>query len=142
VINQRSHYILAEREERRRRRLGLPATVIASFVAVFTFAKPSSTIVYVVGGLATISAMLIAAQTYLGPAEAARQHHQAGVEFGTLKRKFDLLLLRDDQETLHGLEALYPELDQLAQTSRIIPDRVYRKARAEIERSGPSYVGR
>jgi hypothetical protein len=135
-INQRAHYMLAEREEKRRRALGIPATALAAFVAGFTFSEPKGAAIYIIGGCATLTAVLIAIQTFLNPAEAARQYHAAGIEFGGLKRRFDLLLLRGDgPNVLTGLEKLYPELDRLAKTSPIIPDDMYEKARAEVESS-------
>jgi hypothetical protein len=99
--------------------------------------------IYVIGGFATVGAILVAVQTFLDPAEAARQYHSAGIEFGVLRRRFDLLLLRGDgPDFLGNLEPLYPELDRLARTSPIIPDKTYEKARAEVARSEPGDVGR
>jgi hypothetical protein len=133
VINSRAHYMLSERYDRQRRWLGVPATAITAFVAGFTFAEVQGVAVYVIGGLATLGATLIAVQTFLNPTESARRHHAAGIEFGILRRKLDLLLIRGDgAEILTDLERLYSELDRLASVSPTIPDSVYEKARREI----------
>lgn len=142
-VNSRAHYMLAERHERRRRLLGVPATSLSALVAAFTFSETGGVSANLIGGLATVVGVLVAIQTFLDPGEAARQHREAGIAYGSLRRRFDLLLLGGDgPDMLDRLAALYPDLDGLAKVSPTIPDSVYRRARDEAEHFEAGTVGR
>jgi hypothetical protein len=134
IINCRAHYLAAEQQERLRVRLGAPATIIAAVVAAFSFATPGGVWVYVIGGSATVGAVLVGLQTFLNLSDRARNHRAAGIQFGAVRRRFDLALMRGDgPHVIAALETLYPELNEIAETSPMIPDRFYHKAAREIE---------
>jgi len=136
LINCRAHYMAAEHQERLRVRLGAPATIIAAVVAAVTFATPSGAWVYVIGGVATVGAGLVGLQTFLNLSDKVRDHRAAGVRFGAVRRRFDLALMDGDGPHITvALETLYPELNDIAQASPMIPDRFYKKAAGEIERA-------
>jgi hypothetical protein len=137
VINQRAHYIIAERREHLRLLLGIPATVIAAIVASVTLAQPTGSWVYLIGAVATVGAILVGLQTFLKPEERAREHRAAGIEYGAISRQFDLAIASGDgPHILEALETLYPELDRIARASPVIPDRFYRTAQREVETTG------
>jgi hypothetical protein len=142
VINQRAHYIIAERKEHLRLLLGVPATVIAAIVAALTVARPTGSWVYVIGAVATVGAILVGLQTFLKPEERAREHRAAGIEYGTIGRQFDLAIAQGDgPHILETLETLYPELDRIARASPVIPDKPYRTAQREVEATGTTGRG-
>jgi hypothetical protein len=67
----------------------------------------------VVGSVSILNAVLSGLQTFLNYPVLAEKHHQAGIRFGSLRRKMDEVLLGSDDEIAAGLTALREEWDEL-----------------------------
>jgi hypothetical protein len=102
-IASRAHYMLARRNGVAHRALGVTAVALTSGVAGFAFAQPGRTMTYILGAISTIAAAVAAVQTVLNLAEIARRHQEAGIEYAALRRRFDLMLLGESDDTLADL---------------------------------------
>ena len=139
------HYTAGKRTARRHNLLGLPVVIMTSVVGTSIFATLSSTPTTtwkILTGLVSLSATVLAAvQTFFRFSEQAEKHKAAGANYGTLRRQFDVFLLRyaqDDSsprnQALLELQALAERLGQLAKDSPDLSDRLYDDA---MRRVGP-----
>jgi len=102
---------------RRGRWLGVPATAISVIVGTTVFASLGESthqgLLLVVGTVSILNAVLSGLQTFLNYPVLAEKHHQAGIRFGSLRRKMDEVLLGTDEEIAAALTGLREEWDEL-----------------------------
>jgi MFS family permease len=140
--SNRGHYVAAERVERRGSALGIASAGLGIVVATSIFAtlqaSPSSGWRIAAGILAAAAAVLAAMETFLGYGKRAAEHRSAGAAYGRLRREFDVFLLefataKDRRILLSNLEELRRRMDELGETSSLIPPRSYKAAMRQIE---------
>jgi hypothetical protein len=143
LLNRAAHYGAAKIANQRHVLLGAPATLISTIVGTAIFASlngnPDNSIKIFTGLIALLGAALSALQTFFKFSELAEKHRLAGANYGDIKRKFDLFLLKyglsdhpPESEAVAELAKLAEVLSRLAQESPDIPDAAYREA-IEIE---------
>lgn len=102
---------------RRGRYFGVPATAVSVIVGTTVFAAMSEStnqrLLLIVGTVSILNAVLSGLQTFLNYPVLAEKHHQAGIRFGSLRRKMDEALLGNDQEIAAALTGLREEWDEL-----------------------------
>jgi len=127
------HDLAARRCDQQRYLLGIPATVISAIVGTTVFATlqespGSTTMQFLIGSLAIITAILASLQSFLNLGARAERHRIAGVKYkavirhleqlgiGTISRmKLDAPLLNDVRQSLDALEEEMP----------VVPPRIY-----------------
>jgi hypothetical protein len=102
---------------RRGRYFGVPATAVSVIVGTTVFAAMSEStnqrLLLIVGTVSILNAVLSGLQTFLNYPVLAEKHHQAGIRFGSLRRKMDAILLGTDEEIAAALTGLREEWDEL-----------------------------
>lgn len=146
----RAHYLCAEESEHWNHVLGIPAIVTGVGVGSAILGAPSDeavSVARVILGVLSISAGVITSlQTFFQFSQRARQHRVAGAEYGALMRRIEVLRLRfaplpgapaagtqsDARDSaIREIDTVREKLDEIAQTSPIIPDRVWQLAEDE-----------
>lgn len=120
------HFLASHRYARYNYTIGIPAIVFTTAVGTSLFASLSMKSIAViatviVGTVSMVAAILSSLQTFLGFSERADRHRDAGVKYGTMGRKMELLL--NENTMPKGAEALElkKDLDDLAAACPKIP---------------------
>jgi MFS family permease len=141
----RGHYIAAERAEARGRLLGVISASLGAIVGTSIFAtlQETPTIGWRIaaGLLTTIAAVLTALLTFLDYAKRAAEHRSAGAAYGRLRREFDAFFLElgtisDRGESLGRLSDLRTRIDDLGESSPLIPRRSYKTGLTQVGQGG------
>jgi hypothetical protein len=143
LMNRAAHYRAAKIANQRHIFLGVPATLISTAVGTAIFASlnenPDNSLKIFAGLISLLGAAISALQTFFKFSELAEKHRLAGANYGDVKRKLDLFLLKygaighpAESEAVAELTQIAETLSRLAQESPDIPDGAYRKA-TEIE---------
>jgi hypothetical protein len=136
----RAHYLAAERALRTHKLLGAPAIVLSSIVGTSIFATVNSSPAIgwkiAAGLIAILAAVFTALQSFFKLSETAETHRAAGAEYGALRRRLDLFLIRIAESKNYEVDQALSELDQihkamraLALQSATVPPWAYQKAR-------------
>lgn len=122
----KSHFLASHRYSRYNYLIGVPTILLTTAVGTSIFASLSVTTRSVEATVATgfvsmAAAILSSLQTFLGFAERADRHRDAGVKYGTVGRNMELLINEDVMPTGPEAARLKRELDDLAASSPKIP---------------------
>ena len=139
LMNRAAHYRAAKIANQGHVLLGAPATLISTIVGTAIFASlngnPNNSVKIFAGLISLLGAALSALQTFFKFSELAEKHRLAGANYGDVKRKLELFLLRyessehpAESEAIADLVQLAGVLSRLAKESPDIPDAAYRKA--------------
>lgn len=139
LMNRAAHYRAAKIANQRHVLLGAPATLISTIVGTAIFASlndnPDNSFKIFAGLISLLGAALSALQTFFKFSELAEKHRLSGANYGDVKRKLDLFLIKygsdehpPESEAVVELSELAEVLSRLAQESPDIPDIAYQKA--------------
>jgi hypothetical protein len=130
-----AHYFAAERNSRKNQWLGIPVTALTALVATSIFGTLSQkeTILWLsilTGGFSVAAVILSSLQTFLRYSEIAQEHRSAAVAYESMRRNFDLFLLKyrssDNREAaLADLQKLSGNLDSISEKAPTVSDAVY-----------------
>jgi hypothetical protein len=145
--HNRAHYLAAKQAERMNTWLGVPVVVTTTAVGTTIFStlsgNPDVRLKIGAGLLSLLAAVMASLQTFFKFSERQQKHLQAGAQYGALRRRLEIFLLRyqDDQnhhreEVLHELESLLEEVMQLERESPNPPDYIYDYAKRELPFNG------
>ena len=137
--NRAAHYRAAKLANQKHMLLGVPAIVTSTAVGTAIFASlndnPSNTIKVLAGTVSLLGATLSALQTFFKFSELAERHRVAGAEYGDVKRRLDLFLVKYgskdlsfEAEAIEKLAEIVDLLSKLAKESPDVPDAAYRLA--------------
>ena len=120
------HFLASHRYSRYNYMIGIPTILFTTVVATSVFASLSTEsrsviAVVVIGFVSIVAAILSSLQTFLGFAERADRHRDAGVKYGTIGRTMELLLNENALPAGPEAATLKKELDDLAAASPKIP---------------------
>jgi hypothetical protein len=120
------HFLASHRYSKYNYMIGIPTIVVTTVVGTSVFASLSTESRAVVATLAIgfvsiMAAILSSLQTFLGFPERADRHRDAGVKYGTIGRKMELLINENAMPNGAEAAALKKELDDLAAASPKIP---------------------
>ena len=120
-------------------KLGIPAIIFAAIVGTSVFATLQSKVEIwaqiLVGILSVFAAVLTSLQTFLKSEEKAAKHRTAAVEYGTIKRQIDELLLGgkiSDDLLQDQIRRIRERLDDLSRDVPIVPRKIWTKATETI----------
>jgi hypothetical protein len=138
--NGRGHYNAAQAAIWKNRSLGALSAFIsaaAGSTLLSTQGNSSTLVVLLAGGAGLLVSALAGLQTFLKYGELAAEHQAAGRRFAALRREFDILILRLDQEDefsaqVELLAGLKQNWDQVSMESPLIPAWADRKAVREL----------
>jgi hypothetical protein len=145
----RAHYLAADHCLRLNKLFGIPVIIITAVVGTTIFGtlehNPNLGLKILAGVVSLLGTVLAALQTTLGFAQTAEKHKAAGEAYRSLQRKFEMFELKyrpagpDKRDTaISELEALVDKLQELPKSFPSVPDRYYKKAKAEEE---PKQIG-
>jgi len=145
----RAHYLAADYYARLNKLLGIPVIVITAAVGTSIFGTfehhPNARAKIVAGIVSLMGSVLAALQTTLGFAQMAEKHKAAGEAYRSLQRRFEMFELKfrpaalDKREpAISELATLVDKLQELPKAFPSVPDRQFRKAKAEEE---PKQIG-
>lgn len=139
-VTQKAHYLTTEHFRRRHYWLGIPAIVLSTAVGTSVFAtlqkRELNPWLQVAVGLASVLAAVLAGlQTFFGYSERAEKHRTAGARYGALGRELEAMLATTEPIADEAVADLRKRLDALALEAPNNPERIYRKAGPEVERS-------
>ena len=120
------HFLASHRYSRYNYMIGIPTILFTTVVGTSVFASLSTksisvTATVVIGFVSIMAAILSSLQTFLGFSERADRHRDAGVKYGTIGRKMELMLNENAMPDGPEAAALKKEADDLAATSPRIP---------------------
>jgi hypothetical protein len=120
------HFLASHRYSRYNYMIGIPTILFTTVVGTSIFASLSTEsrsvlATVVIGFVSIMAAILSSLQTFLGFSERADRHRDAGVKYGTIGRKMELLLNENVMPDGPEAVALKKEVDDLAAASPKIP---------------------
>lgn len=120
------HFLASHRYSRYNYWIGIPTIMFTTVVGTSIFASLSMdsrsvTATIVIGFVSIMAAILSSLQTFLGFPERADRHRDAGIKYGTIGRKMELLLNENEMPDGPDAVALKKELDDLGAASPKIP---------------------
>lgn len=130
-----AHSRSAARFADRNRWLGVPAVLLATIAGGSGLSTLGSTDAWVswVAGLSGVGAAALAsAQTFLNDDARAEQHRRFAAAYGDLRRRLDLLLAADPDDTTATLEEVRVAWDALNRDAPSTPDRIHVSAKNSI----------
>ncbi len=142
-----AHHLAAESASRKNTWLGVVVVVFTSVVGTSIFASlsdvaPSRGWELATGSVSLLAAVLAALQTFFQFAELAQKHLAAASEYLTMRRKFDLFLVRQElkgphnsEQELEKLEQLLEELENITKKAPVLSDSLYSKGKAKVMQS-------
>lgn len=139
------HYRTATVNEQRHACLTAIGVILSAVVGTSIFAQWSQKYPTVLGIAAMSAAAVSAVQGSSKLAERAKEHRDAGADYGRIRRKVDLLRLRLEandvtrEKGLAELEEIADALSSLAKQSRALSDRQYNAAVKNFDRDHPEY---
>jgi hypothetical protein len=149
LYSSKGHYAAADRWRSVHLWIGVPTaflTALAGLVIVGGPAEVKGVSVDVVFGLVAITgAVSTAVMTFLGPEKRSTSHQYAADRYNALKgraRRFceiDVHRSFTDEELANRLEVLVKERDELNQSSPLISQRAYQKAKESIDEGQATY---
>jgi hypothetical protein len=136
-----AHYVCAKNLEGLNLKFGLPTVILSTIVGTSVFASlDSSTDNWIklgLGLLSITSAVLASLQTFLGYAARAEKHKTAAVKYGALRREIKEVLdfcSESEPVTKEFMNNLRKRWDAIDSETPTVPEKVYRKAIAEVVR--------
>jgi hypothetical protein len=122
----KSHFLASHRYARYNYLIGVPTIALTAIVGTSVFASLSTTTKQVaatvaIGAISMTAALLSSLQTFLGFAERADRHRDAGVKYGVIGRLMELILDENALPDDTAAKSLKKELDDLAASSPKIP---------------------
>lgn len=147
--NGRGHYKAAEAALRKHRMVG-GLTALLSAGAGSTLLSSSGDLPRVIAVAAGVAGLVVSAmaglQTFLNYGEIAAQHTGAGRRFASLRKEFDVLIIKleqvgDVEAQLAQLEDLRARWEQASTESPLIPRWADRKAARELAKDRQSSAG-
>lgn len=145
ALNQRVHFLMAERCQRRDKWLGVPALVLTTVVGTALFAtlesKPETRWQIVAGLLSIAASILVALQTFMNYGSRAASHVEAAAGYGELRRLLEQERLSKTvrQEALTEIRLRWSALDAVATpTSK----RLRKSELKEIKKGSPSAMSK
>ena len=120
------HFLASHRYAKLNHLIGVPTILLTTVVGTSVFASlatdsRSAAVTVVVGLVSIMAAILSSLQTFLGFSERADRHRDAGVKYGTIGRKMELLLNENTMPDGTDSIVLKKELDDFAVASPKIP---------------------
>jgi hypothetical protein len=138
-LNQKAHYIMVHRAERRAFWFGVVSAVISGVVGVLILITEKTEAplwVPICAGAASIFASVITGiATSAKWSEKAAQHHAAAAAYGNVHRRFEqaLALPPVTEEAMNSLiEELRTELEAIPMNAPPIPDAVWKRVPHEL----------
>jgi hypothetical protein len=132
------HDRAAQRCERQRLFLGIPATIASAIVGTATFAalqksNSNSAIHLVVGGLAIVAAILVSLQSFLDLGARAERHRTAGVRYKQMIRDMEQLGIGTGELRVESakIDELRQALDALEKEMPVVPLKIYNEVEAK-----------
>jgi hypothetical protein len=149
LYSSKGHYAAADWWRSVHLWIGVPTAILTGLAGAAIIGGPSeiwSIPVDLIFGLVAIAgAVSTAVMTFLGPEKRSNSHQTAADRYNVLKghaRRFyeiDVHRSFSDDELADRLEALVKERDDLNQSSPLIPERAYEKAKKGIEAGQAAY---
>lgn len=141
---QSGHYRAATVNERWHYGLTLIAAALSAVVGTSIFADlpQKNRIVLSFTIISTVASSVVQNSS---KAEKAKKHHDAGAEYGGIRRQIDFLCLRIEagdvprEKALDELEEISKTLTSLAKQSPVLSDRVYNAAVKDFDKDHPQY---
>jgi hypothetical protein len=121
------------------------STALSAVAGTSIFAQWAQTNPIPFGLAAIVAAALSTLQRTSKLDERAEAHRVAGAEYGSLRRRADLLRLRikggdvTREKGLVELGQIGKDLSELAKKTRMLPDRIYQPAAGMFEKTHPEY---
>jgi len=119
--------------------IGIPAAVLSTVVATSIFASWEAELFgygrLITGMLSISSAILIALQTFLRLEELSDKHQKSDANYGTVRQKLEqeAAFLTESTIDLNVFcNEIRKDLDELAKSSPVVPERYWCKARSTI----------
>lgn len=138
-INQKAHYMVAERLHGRNFQLGVPVVILSTVVGTSVFATLADDVSIwgrvVVGVVSITVAVLSALQTFFRFNERAEQHRAAAIQYGVLNRELERLLAlppAEDGGIAKAVLAVEQKFNDLAMQVPAIPGALWSKVPAEL----------
>jgi hypothetical protein len=120
------HFLASHRYSKYNYLIGIPTILFTAAVGTSVFASLSTTsrsvlATIIIGFFSILATILSSLQTFLGFSEHADRHRDAGVKYGIIGRKMELLLNENTMPNQPEALALKKDLDELATASPKIP---------------------
>jgi hypothetical protein len=145
LYSEKGHFAAATNLRRVHYWLGIPSAALAA-AAASSFFKGMQTAIPAL--LALTAAVLTTINTFINSSEKASQHHQAGVAYGTLRRKLRYFVqvesVGTSDETIlsQKLLELINALGKLQAESPPIPIAAHKKAKEMIQQGTADYTAK
>lgn len=142
---QLGHYRAANVNERWHFGLTLISVTLSAVVGTSIFAQLSQNHPIVLGLASILAAASSAVQGSSKLAEKAKEHRDAGADYGSLRRKIDVLCLCLEagdvtrKQALDELEEISNTLTSLAKQSPVLSERAYHAAVKIFDKDHPQY---
>ena len=139
-IQHRAHSQAASLFARRGRILAVATLMLTTIVGTSIFASLNSspsTGWKIVAGLTSIAAALLAAvQAFLTYPEIAERHRRASLRLGVLRHRLEQGVITGTPISQASLEEIRVEWDDIASEAPPLPQRLNRRAEAEVRETG------
>jgi len=142
---QLGHYRAATVNERWHSGLTLISVTLSGVVGTSIFSQWSQNYPIVLSIASISAAVSSAVQGGSKFAEKAKEHHDAGADYGSLRRKIDVLCLHLEagdvtrEKALEELEEISKTLTSLAHQSPVLSERAYHAAVKIFDKDHPQY---
>lgn len=137
-ISHLAHERCAARFADRNRWLGVPAVLLATVAGgsgLSTLQATDAWVSWVAGFSGIGAAALASAQTFLDYEARAEQHRRFASAYGDLRRRLDLLLAIESDESRAVLEQVRAAWDTLNREAPSTPDRIHKAAKKDVPRA-------
>ncbi|WGS84658.1 SLATT domain-containing protein [Methylomonas sp. UP202] len=118
---QFSHYHSYNKYQKFYYRLGIPSTILSTFIgtSIFSTLKLSTTIEtqILVGFISIITAIIAGLQTFFKFSQKAEEHKKAATRYGDLRREIELLFAKQKYPETEILEIIKIRINNLAYDS-------------------------
>ncbi len=138
-LNQKAHYAMVHRAEKRAFWFGVVSAVISGVVGFLILitekADAPPWVRICAGGISILASVITAIATSGKWSEKAAQHHAAGAAYGNVHRRFEQTLAVppiNEGELRSTIEALRAELEAIPMNAPAVPDAVWKRIPAEL----------
>jgi hypothetical protein len=137
-LNQRGHYAMEERCDRRDYWYGVIPAILSGIIAILVLLavsyNPPTALRIFTASLSIITAALATIRTYGKWSEKATQHHAAGAEYGKLLRKIEETLAAPPSEDImqRTIKRIREKLDLIPNEAPPVLDKVWKRLSPEL----------
>jgi hypothetical protein len=124
-----AHYTAEARYSKFHYVIGIPAATLAAIVGTSVFASLDTAVdtrtKIVIGMISIIAAILTGVQTFLRYSERAERHRKTAVDYGSIRREIEQVLVYPNTVSTETVAAIRKRLDETAEIAPNVPRSIW-----------------